>query len=285
MKPDHCRYGWRITGWPIVSILCLFVLLSACSRGPQAGTATETPLPTATQTNTPSPSPTITHTPEPSPTATATITATPDSTGTAVAKTTATARLILDYMQADLEDYDITLDSGYLAWFSNKSPVINLQTYGEERYQLLEGLAPLGDFLLQSEINWDTSTGLAGCGFILRSADDVDRGEQYRFAMMRLENMPGWDIEYHNYGEWQSTITLNNRLQFSNAIHDERKSTNVVAILVKGDQFTVFLNGQEMRTLTNNKLSKGLIAVFGWQESGTSRCEFHNTWVWSFDEN
>ena len=159
-----------------------------------------------------------------------------------------------------------------------------MKSYMENRLEPIEDAPAAGDFLMQSEITWDTSSGLAGCGLILRSEEDFEKGEQYQFFMMRLENAPGWIMVYYKDGIAQYPITLGADYQFTDYIRDGRQSTNKIAILAKGDQITVFINGEGMRPMTNNKRSTGLIGMLGSQESGTSSCTFENTWIWSFDE-
>jgi hypothetical protein len=274
----------------LLSSLVILSLLSACDSLVLGTAVTATPIPTNTSTATPEPSATATATATstatatPEPTATATATATPDKTGTAAAAATAAVDAFLVEIARDLKSYDLTLDSGHLAWHAEEAQVIKMNSYGEEKTLPLEGLGSVGDFLLQSEITWDSSSGLAGCGLIFRSTNDLDKGEQYQYYMMRLENAPGWIVAYYKDGREQYGITLDGHFKFTSILNDKRQATNKIAILARGDQFTVFLNGQGMRPLTNNKLSEGMIGVLGWQESGTSQCEFNNTWVWSFDE-
>jgi hypothetical protein len=263
----------------------MLVVLPGCSALQLAAAPTETPQPTATSTVTATPEPTATSTSTATATATvtATSTATPDKTGTAEAKATKKAEDFLASIQPDLDEYDLTLDTGHLAWESDQH-TITMKSYGDILYDEFKDVGQVSDFLMQSEIKWNSSSGLAGCGFIFRSDQNFEKGEQYQFAMMRLQAAPAWDVEYWNYGKWQYTITLDGKLQFNNIINDEANSTNRIAILAKGDQFTIYINGKAMRTLTNNKLNEGSMAFLGWQESGKTTCEFNDTWLWVFDE-
>jgi hypothetical protein len=89
---------------------------------------------------------------------------------------------------------------------------------------------------------------------------------------------------YYKDGIAQYPITSGADYQFTDYIRDGRQSTNKIAILAKGDQITVFINGEGMRPMTNNKRTAGMFGMLGSQESGTSSCTFENTWIWSFDQ-
>jgi len=53
---------------------------------------------------------------------------------------------------------------------------------------------------------------------------------------------------------------------------------------VRGDKFTVYINGVKERTVENNKIAEGRLAFEVVQDSGTSYCLFENGWVWEYDE-
>lgn len=285
MQPKHRSKVWVRFANLLFSSLAVLSLLSACA-GFLAPAATETPQPTSppAATATAEPTATVTSTATPTPEPTQTASPTPDITGTAAAAETAVIDAFFSEVERDLNHYELTLDSGRLV-YSDKGPYeIKMKSYMENVYKPFEAAPAVGDFLMQTEITWDSTSGLAGCGLIVRSEDDLEKGEQYQFFMMRLQNAPGWIMVYYKDGLAQYSITPGGDYQFTSRIKDGRETTNKIAILAKGNQITVFINGEGMRPMTNDKRTAGMLGMLGSQESGTSTCAFENTWIWSFDE-
>jgi hypothetical protein len=113
---------------------------------------------------------------------------------------------------------------------------------------------------------------------MFRAEPDFKEGENYQFATIRLSGSPAWDIEYWNYGQWQSTLT--NSIVTSQAIKEEQGSSNEYVLVAQGDQFTVYANGDRLGASYHSKLTEGQFAFLGWHESGDTTCTFENTWVW-----
>jgi len=194
----------------VIGLLILAALLvSACGgRTIVQADATLAP-PTATQTAVP---PTATHTAIPPtstpvpPTATPEPTSTPDVTATAMAQATQTAAPLIAMIDAELKKYDLSTDEGYLGWWDD-STVIKVDGYMEEKPQAIFPDVSAADFVLHADVTWETSTGLAGCAFYVRSEADLKRGKHYRIYMMRLGGVPLWDIEYYKNGQPQKVVT------------------------------------------------------------------------------
>jgi hypothetical protein len=262
----------------LVVLLTLAVCLSACApAAAPASSATPAPSSTPAPTDTPVPTPT----PAPTDTPTATSTATPDITATHMAYSTAEAQKQLDKIAPDLKTLGYTTDSGSLVWVADQSISMSVSTYMEEKQEKITE-DPIGDFILVTDVKWNSSSGLAGCSLIFRSDEDLENGVRYVFPIMRLQNAPAWDIEYYKYGEWQQTLTLG-KVQFSPALNDQPESTNHLALVVKGDQFSPFINGDPLMVVTDNKLESGHIFFETWQESGTTTCTFSNGWLWALN--
>jgi len=98
---------------------------------------------------------------------------------------------------------------------------------------------------------------------------------------MRLAHAPAWDIEFIRWGQWQGTLT--GELKFDSIIKDDPGSTNRITLMVRGDEFTPYINGKKMMTVNHNKLLDGLVAFAAWQESGKTSCIFDNGWLWLLD--
>ncbi len=231
-------------------------------------TATPTLLPTATSTV----SPTSTPTPSPSPTV--------DRTAIAAARATDTSEAVNELIRPDLEEYGVDPADGKVVWVEKRPVNLELTSYMENRNHVLEEAGKLSDFVIQSDITWETSGALALCGLTFRAEDDLAMGAQDRFFMMRLQFDPGWTIWRWEYGKYQSFVSdwLSSR-----DIHDKNGSTNVVALVVQGKDIDVFINHDKQRRVEDSKLTEGLLALSAFQESGKTKCKFENTWVWAFD--
>jgi hypothetical protein len=237
-----------------------------------APTETATPPPTATQTVTPSPLPSAT------PTATITPSPTPQLTKTAAARAQKTIIAMAQRMAADLDPLGITLDQGRLGWFQTHQEEIDM--YEPKVYYELspDQTVTAANFIFSSEITWESSGGLAGCGLVFRVDGDIIRGEQYHLLTIRLSGYPGWDIEYWKDGYWQST--LNGRSMTSKAIDQSQGSTNQIVLVADGGTFTVYANGDRLGRVLGPALKEGKLGFIGFQDSGNTTCLFDNSWIW-----
>ncbi len=262
--------------WAIVSVLMLVQM--ACALGAPAPTPTPTatlePTATATQTPSPTPSATATLTPTATNTATLTPTATPNRTATAKAVAAATLAAAMQTVKPVLEKYKVDAGAG-LEYFAMRDAQFDVDQYNTYVYDWIDR-GEYSDFVYHSDITWESSGGLAGCGVIFRSDGDVDAGEMYRFDIMRLQNAPAWQIGYINNRDFK-----NLGWKFNNTIHDTLGSENQIVIIAKGANMKIFVNDVKMIELDYNKLARGRIAELVWQESGKTTCIFKNSWVWS----
>lgn len=272
-------------------VLILSFLLTACGGGQVAGVSTtaptETPSPAPTDTPVPTATltPTPTETPTETPTPTATFTATPDRKATQAAKQTATQAAVDAIVNADLEKYGIDPSLGKVTWVMDKPVELDGTGYATNWFIPIEDIGLLTNFVFQTEILWDTSGGLSGCGYIFRGREDMDLqiGDFYDLHMIRLQFNPLWFIEYWKDGRWQYSLPSNRGVSSKN-IQDGKMTTNVLTIDANGDQLTVFINGVKERTIENNKISEGRLAYLVVQESGTSYCLFDKGWLWEYNE-
>lgn len=272
----------RHWGGRLGSVLLCALLGTACNPLAAPPTETATPLPPPTETATPEPTetpvPTATATETPLPTATAT----PDAKATAAAHATATVEAALGDINDILEDYGYSTKEGHLGFIHD--PVsVTVDTYGERHHITDYPEMDFGDFVLHSDVTWNTSSGLAGCYIVFRSDGDLERGRNYQLLTIRLQGLPLWGIGVYNngYGE-----PLNPEgLLPDGAFEDTQGSTNEIVIVAEESKFTVYANGERLGTQVSGKLAKGAIAFGAMQESGTTTCEYKHTWVWSLDKD
>jgi hypothetical protein len=269
----------------------LLLSLAACGLTPaqQAALPTDTaPPPTHTLTQAPSatPEPTATpvptDTPEPTPTDTPapTATSTPDRTATEQARATAAAEAMLGVIGEELEHVGLTTDTGYLLWMQENPEKIAMSTYQEWVYKsFAEGLTA-SDFVLKTDVTWESSSGLVTCELRFRTEKNLEEGKYYLFEMYRLSGLPAWFISYIRYGEFQKSIT---EFRTTSAIKQDQGSTNKIVLITEGERFTLYINDVRLGSFYDYSKSMldGYFAFGAWQESGNSSCTFSDTWVWA----
>lgn len=268
--------------------ICLAALLSGCSLlFPPPPTATPTPVPPTdtpvppTETPVPptdTPVPTATNTPEPTATETPTPTPTVDLAATAAYEATAAAEQIIAEIDDVISEYGYSTDTGSLGWVQTDPQQMSTVDYGAIRVNGAADGAEFDDFIMYTEITWDSTSGLAGCGLLLRAEDDLTRGAQYQFATIRLSGAPAWDIEYWDFGSWQSTTT--GEIKFDSRIDEGSGAMNSYVLILDGSSITIYVNGNRLGAATLSKRSNGQIGFLLWQESGETTCIFENSWVW-----
>jgi hypothetical protein len=165
-----------------------------------------------------------------------------------------------------------------LAW-TKKSLRLQLDSYGTWDWDVPDPDLVVSNFVLHTEMEWTTSTGLAGCGFIFHATDDIEKGKQYGLTLVRLQGKPLWSIDYYNRGKWQSSITGEDWLN-ARGMESGQGSTNVMTLVVEAGKFATYANGERLGVYTDNTLTKGTVAFMAHQESGKTTCEFKNSWLW-----
>ena len=274
--------------WEILVIIALILFISSCSSSPQAAEiepAAELPLATATAEPTstlePSPTPLATNTPTilPSETPAPTSTTTPDLQATAAAEATQIAVEKLNGIKAEIERIGYPTDNDNLGWIQGEQFEIVVDEYGGSYYETFADSLVAKDFILKTEITWESSSGLAGCGLLFRSEPNFKQGAQYEIAFLRLSGLPAWEIAYIKEDEFQKSIT---GILTAGAIEQEQGSTNSYLLVAEGGKFTLYINDVRIGSYYDyaNSQIEGRFAFTGWQESGETSCEFNNTWVW-----
>ncbi|NIM93865.1 MAG: DUF1080 domain-containing protein [Anaerolineales bacterium] len=266
--------GIYLLAFIVITILIGCDFLTGASTPTPNPTLTHTPEPTATDTPAP------TETPPPTAIPTITPTPTPDVEATLMAEIESTAVVIVFEIDDVLSEIGLNVFEGQLGWF-NVEPIVII----EDGYNIMFTHDPgigqsFSNFALKADVTWESTSGLAGCGVIFRSEDDLDNGEQLQFNTMRLSGYPAWDVEIWNYGEWQGTLT--GEIKASSAIKLENGATNEYLLIVDGVTTSIYANGRRIGAVTTAKRQNGKIAFFTWQESGKTTCTFDNIWVWEF---
>jgi hypothetical protein len=194
---------------------------------------------------------------------------------------TLTSEAVLETVKSELERIGVSTDEGHLAWYKTEPESITVNTYDTLEYSVLDPDLKASDFVLHSEITWDSTGGWAICGIIMRSVQDIDQGAHYRFQTIRLSGWPSWDVERHEFGEWQATAS--GMIINSPSIDQENGATNRFTVIARDDMFTVFVNDDKPKRVFETALKEGIFAFMTWQDTGETTCTFTNNWVWALD--
>lgn len=269
----------------ILSGLAILAWLgAACTGSPITPTPTEELVqPSATPAPpTETPAPTATATPEPTdtPEPTASPTPTTDLTATAQAEATAAAEAAIAEIGKELEKVGMSADTGYLLWAQDEPLAIKMDKYQEWTFEPFAEELVASDFVVKSDITWDSTSGLVTCGFFYRSEENLEKGKQYLYEMVRLSGLPAYELTYLQYGDYQKSLS---KFQTSEAIDQEQGSTNEVILIAEGEKFTLYINGLSAGSYYDysKNMQEGYFAYSAWQESGKSTCTFADTWVWA----
>jgi len=268
-------------------LVMAFLAINACRLGADpatvAATAAVETAAAASPTPSISPSPLPpTSTPTPLPTETLTPTPTPNRTATAVVKATQGAASVVKELDTLLTNTDIPYKNGHLAWQKKDSIDITLEQQGGIYDEIAKGIKA-ENFILKSDVTWN-ATGIVLCGALFRSEKNFEKGAQYKFLFLRLSGVPGWDIEFHNFGQYKSNVT--GKIRFASALDLDNGATNQFVLVAQNNKFTVYINGVRQGQFTDDSklASDGYLAFLGVEDSGESTCTFENSWLWILDK-
>ena len=271
--------------YQIVWIIGLAWLLSGCAAAPADPVETTMPVPPSATPVPPTATaipPTTTSTLEPTATPEPTATATPtlDKTATAQAEATQTAEIVIAEINKELEAVGLSTENGQLLWAQDEPAEIALDSYGQTLYDPFGGDQSASDFVLKTDVTWESTGGLAICGFFFRSDKSFEEGKQYQYRMLRLSGLPAWAISYYQNGQFSKDIS---QVRTNSSINQEQGSTNKLLLIAEGEMFTLYINDVRVGTFydySKNKLD-GYFAFLATHESGDTTCTFADTWVWA----
>jgi hypothetical protein len=271
----------------LLGLLCLAILacnFSAATPEPTNTFAlpTNTPVPLLTDTPTPEPTETLTSSPTETPIPTQTPSPTIDLPATAAYESTQEAKSIFGEINQVLERIDYSTDEGHLSWSEIDPWPISSSTYGTSIYEPIDEGEEYQTYIMHYDVTWESTSGLAGCGLIFHSEENLGSGKQYRFYAYRFSGLPYWTVELWN-ANWPPTSAMG-RGRLNSAINQENGSTNSFTLVVKDQIMTVYANNVRLSNVPISSLSKGRIAFFVFQESGETTCSFDNAWLWSLED-
>ena len=104
-------------------------------------------------------------------------------------------------IKSEIEEIGYSTDTGELGWVQTEAVEILVDDYMITRMHTFGDNLIANDFILKTEITWESTSGLAGCGLIFRSEPNFVKGEQYELAFLRLSGLPVWFLMYADDGE------------------------------------------------------------------------------------
>lgn len=279
-------YNWKHSTYRLLAFSLMFTLLASCQALPMdtsrtKQTPTQTAEPTRLPTDTPTITPTDTLTPTDTPFPTDTPvppTPTPDVSATGQVSATQTAETVLGEIQKELERVGVPAGEGTLGWLMTEPVSIRVNQHNTTSYSKIEPPLKAADFVMHTNITWESTGGFILCGIMMRAEPNFDKGEHYRFQTIRLSGLPSWDIERWNYNQWQATAS--NIIVDSRDLDQNNGATNRFTIVARGSVFTVYVNDDKPKNVVESKLKEGYFAFMTWQDTGETTCTFSDAWIW-----
>jgi hypothetical protein len=197
---------------------------------------------------------------------------------TQLADQAATATAIAP-VTAELAGYGIDPAEGELAYVH---PPVVLDAEGLRGYSYAnEEIATVArDFALSTTITWNTRFGDAGCGLVLRTDGNDEAVNQYVLVMTRAANGHVYFAPMADGEVVEPEIVDMYARGIDPAFTSANDTTNRLAVVARGTTFTVFTNGTQVGQFENSRYDRGFVAMTALNNSGRTRCEFSNTWLW-----
>jgi len=196
-----------------------------------------------------------------------------DAEATQIAEATAAAAALV---LVDLPLYGVDPAAGELAWIHEPETLVVDQYLGSASANR-HALTVARDFVMSADITWNTTTGVSGCGFALRSDGNQDAFNQYLAFVTRAGNGTVFFVRQQN-GEATrqeniATSGLDNSFQWQN------DTTNRLTVVARGASMSVYTNGRLIGSFGAGDFEKGFVAMVALSESGQTVCHFENTWL------
>jgi len=146
-------------------------------------------------------------------------------------------------MVAELPVYGLDESSGRAGWVHNP---LTLETTGYQEMEFGNDYMNVtaADFVLASDINWDTQYGSSACGFMFRSNGDQNKPSQYmvlisRFANGRAIFTAVADGEIANFADFYPKDS-------DKSFDWQNGATNRLAIVARGSIIEIYTNGEKI---------------------------------------
>lgn len=164
----------------------------------------------------------------------------------------ATATIAAPVM-AELPQYGLEPTSGQLGWLHDPLQ-LQLSGYHEFKYGNDHMNVTAADFVLASDIYWDTQFGGSGCGFMFRSNGDQNNPDQYmvlatRFASGHIVFLALKDGEIANFRDFYPRTD-------DKSFSIDNGTTNRLAVVARGNMIEIYTNGVKIGTVDTTQAPK-----------------------------
>jgi hypothetical protein len=151
---------------------------------------------------------------------------------------------------AELPQYGIDPASGQVGWIHDPLD-LKLTGYHDFAYGNDHMNVTAADFVLASDITWDTQYGGSGCGFMFRSNGNKNKPDQYmvlatRFATGHVVFLATKDGEIANFHDFYPK-TEDRSFQIENG------TTNRLAVVARGNIIEIYTNGIKIGEVDTTK--------------------------------
>jgi hypothetical protein len=182
---------------------------------------------------------------------------------------------------AELPTYGVDPSEGHLGWIHDPA-VLVAEEHMDYAY-INDHIGTIAvDFVISGDITWNTSTGIAGCGFVLRSNGNTDALAEYLVLISRGSNGALAFIKQSPGNELQET-PFDNVENIDQNFQWQNDTTNRLTVVGRGDTFSIYTNGVYIGQVSDSAYTRGFVAMVALSESGQTRCQFDNTWLWLLD--
>lgn len=192
----------------------------------------------------------------------------------------ATATAVAPFL-AELPAFGVDPAQGRMAWIH---PPVTIQASGYLSYTYAnQNIATVAqDFVLASDITWNTRFGTAGCGYVLRSDGDPEGNyDQYIALVIRGGSGELFFTIMQDGDVVQNEITDININRLDPSFEWQNDTTNRFAVVARGNTYSFYSNGSHVGDVTPSiAYDRGFVAFVGLNESGTTTCHYDNAYLW-----
>jgi hypothetical protein len=186
----------------------------------------------------------------------------------------------LEPIRAEVATYGVDPSQGNLG-FTHPRISIEENDFEDVDWKNQNLLTVARDFVLAADVTWSSAFAESGCGFAVRSDGDEENPSQYLIGLTR-------GAQGHVLFAEQVTGDVDLNLVtdiYANGIDPQfewqNETTNRIAIVGRGQEFTIYSNGTRLGTITGQAgFEEGFVAFFALNRSGGIRCDFDNAWLW-----
>lgn len=187
-------------------------------------------------------------------------------------------------IREDLVSYGLNPNEGRLGWI-HPPELLNVEGYMGYTYANRFLATVARDFVISADITWNTQFGTTGCGFVLRTDGNEESLNQY--LVIATRGAQG-HVGFVTMVDGEVVLDESQDI-YANGLDPlfdwQNDTTNRLTVVGRGNTFTIYTNGTEIGQVTPETVyEKGFVAFVALNESGYTRCQFDNAWLWLLNE-